>query len=528
MLVYTSEASLKEIRHLSSSSSISITTNGVSKSDSTEPPGKKAKLLKSPSLSPNKPINDEGLALPMYLKAFIEQDRRILDEDIKEQQLLKETNHKKKVTLHSKMKNHYQLLPFTDMKILEESEEGQNNDTLPEDFENRFEFIPMEWLARYFSNPANVSPIDTSSTVCVHGKLDLKRIQDVKAVSVQVAEQFFQLAQNDSKTITTTKRLNGKDAICEICVRGQLRSMKLERNMLSDHIIINEGLKQSVTNTSKEGEGYWVGKVTLKKWRTYAREHLKDKIDQEDMQFLANMNKFVPNNSEKQRDSIGDEVKAKLAKIGTDIIVSSDEVHEGSSTSNNVGDDVHNGSSNGINSSTSTTTNGHTNHHIIPQTGNAPKSNADELNDLNSIKAELEPPTPQTVNAPKSNAEELNDLIQWPSSSPPQYPPGGEYFNFDIICPHGNLCIAESKRKLVTAEVWQKLSSYFTHPRMFTENESLCPSCIANDDKARLAIEAKKEVANQQKNLLSDILNERNRPTWARASLNRVYIIPRK
>ena len=170
-----------------------------------------------------------------------------------------------------------------------------------------------------------------------------------------------------------------------------------------------------------------------------------------------------------------DEVKAKLAKIGTDIIVSSDEVHEGGSSNNENG--VHNGSSNGIINISAATTNGHQ-HHIIP----------------------------------------------W-SSSPH---PGGEYFNFDIICPHGNLCIAESKRKLVTAEVWQKLSSYFTHPRMFTENESLCPSCIANDDKARLAIEAKKEIANQQKNLLSDILNERNRPTWARSSLNRVYIIPRK
>ena len=157
-----------------------------------------------------------------------------------------------------------------------------------------------------------------------------------------------------------------------------------------------------------------------------------------------------------------EEVKAKLAKIGTDIIVSSDDVHEGSNN------EVHNGS-NGINGSAATNGHRHT----------------------------------------------------WPS-------PIGEYFNFDIVCPHGNLCIAESKRKLVTAEVWQKLSSYFTHPRMFTENESLCPSCIANDDKARLAIEAKKEIANQQKNLLSDILNERNRPTWARASLNRVYIIPRK
>ena len=295
MLVYTSEASLKEIRHLSSSSSISITTNGVSKSDSTEPPGKKAKLLKSPSLSPNKPINDEGLALPMYLKAFIEQDRRILDEDIKEQQLLKETNHKEKVTLHSKMKNHYQLLPFIDMKIMESGQNETPEEENGEDIENRFEFVPMEWLARYFSNPANVSPIDTSSTVCVHGKLDLKRIQDVKAVSVQVADQFFQLAQNDSKA---TKRL-GKDAICEICVRGQLRTMKLERNMLIDNKIINDGLKQSVT--SEEGEGYWVGKVTLKKWRTYARELLKDKIDKEDIQFLENMTKFVSND---KRDSL--------------------------------------------------------------------------------------------------------------------------------------------------------------------------------------------------------------------------------
>ena len=41
-------------------------------------------------------------------------------------------------------------------------------------------------------------------------------------------------------------------------------------------------------------------------------------------------------------------------------------------------------------------------------------------------------------------------------------------------------------------------------------------------------VEAKKEIANQQKYLLSDIFYERNRPTWASASLNRVYIIPRE
>ena len=37
-----------------------------------------------------------------------------------------------------------------------------------------------------------------------------------------------------------------------------------------------------------------------------------------------------------------------------------------------------------------------------------------------------------------------------------------------------------------------------------------------------------RDIANRQKNLLSDIFYERNRPTWDRESLNRIYIIPRK
>ena len=37
-----------------------------------------------------------------------------------------------------------------------------------------------------------------------------------------------------------------------------------------------------------------------------------------------------------------------------------------------------------------------------------------------------------------------------------------------------------------------------------------------------------RDIANRQKNLLSDIFYERNRPTWDRDNLDRVYIIPRK
>ena len=40
--------------------------------------------------------------------------------------------------------------------------------------------------------------------------------------------------------------------------------------------------------------------------------------------------------------------------------------------------------------------------------------------------------------------------------------------------------------------------------------------------------EEKKELAAAQKSALSDILNERNRPSWSKSSLNKVYLIPRR
>ncbi len=42
------------------------------------------------------------------------------------------------------------------------------------------------------------------------------------------------------------------------------------------------------------------------------------------------------------------------------------------------------------------------------------------------------------------------------------------------------------------------------------------------------AHEERRELAAAQKNALNDVLNERNRPTWAKASLNKVYLIPRE
>ena len=88
--------------------------------------------------------------LPMYLKAFIEQDRRLLENELQERILLKQTKHKEQASLKSKMKGIYEKLPFQ----LEQIENGD-----PDESQKSFEFIPMEWLIQYFSNPSRVTPI---------------------------------------------------------------------------------------------------------------------------------------------------------------------------------------------------------------------------------------------------------------------------------------------------------------------------------------------------------------------------------
>ena len=85
----------------------------------------------------------------MYLKAFIEQDRRILEDELQAKLLLKQTKHKEQASLKSKMKGIYEKLP-----VLESSESEEKQ---------KFEFIPMDWLMQYFSNPARVTPIGKTS-----------------------------------------------------------------------------------------------------------------------------------------------------------------------------------------------------------------------------------------------------------------------------------------------------------------------------------------------------------------------------
>ena len=178
----------------------------------------------------------------------------------------------------------------------------------------------MEWLVRYFSNPSSPPPIDMSPSMCVHGNLDLNKIQDVKAVDDNLAEELYRevmkpdVDQSGGGGDLTEKLTHEK--LCGLCVRNRCRSMKLARSLSVDHKIITELLKQPVggalatpqTNgnsnlgTDDDGEDtnadtteangddeklFWVGKNTLKKWRALAREALDEKMRLEAVLYLG-------------------------------------------------------------------------------------------------------------------------------------------------------------------------------------------------------------------------------------------------
>ena len=189
----------------------------------------------------------------------------------------------------------------------------------------------------------------------------------------------------------------------------------------------------------------------------------------------------------KSRTSIV-EVQSKLAKVGTDVIVPDSAANTDNGAANAEAE-----------TSVSATTN-----------GNGNTLNGDHEEDMET-----------TTN---SSALASNGLNGQNGNGSADYL---EYFNSDIICHHGQLCIQEVKRKLVCGNVWKKFKSYFPTARAFPKSSMPCNFCMENDDKVKKAIEYKKELANSQKNALSDIFNERCRPSWARTTTERVYLVPR-
>ncbi|KAG8569574.1 hypothetical protein GDO81_014465 [Engystomops pustulosus] len=144
------------------------------------------------------------------------------------------------------------------------------------DFEvpdNAYEFIPLDWLQKWLDESTPSKPIDNSKYLCTHGKLHPDKISSMKRISEYAAEVFFQRYDGGP-------RLKA-ESLCKDCVVERCRVLRLKNQLNEDHKTIANMVKVTVTS----GEGFWIGKASLRRWRQLATEQLgqEDEFEQGDV-----------------------------------------------------------------------------------------------------------------------------------------------------------------------------------------------------------------------------------------------------
>ncbi|XP_067243976.1 ubiquitin carboxyl-terminal hydrolase 48 isoform X1 [Chanodichthys erythropterus] len=101
-------------------------------------------------------------------------------------------------------------------------------------------------------------------------------------------------------------------------------------------------------------------------------------------------------------------------------------------------------------------------------------------------------------------------------------------FNEDILCYHGGLSILENDRRLVSAEVWNKLRMYFPKAPEFTQHHEPCQQCMRLEREGKENEALNRMMANEQKSSLLNLFQEKNRPTlqkWPQDT-DLLFIVP--
>lgn len=125
-----------------------------------------------------------------------------------------------------------------------------------------YEWISTKWLRDWMNDKIETPPVDNSSLLCPHGKLDPNEVINAKRININTADEIF-------RQYGGFPRLQS-DSLCINCVREQCRRIRFETRLGDDYKFVSEALKSQSSNSEKF---YWVGRRSLLRWRTLAVQH---------------------------------------------------------------------------------------------------------------------------------------------------------------------------------------------------------------------------------------------------------------
>ncbi|XP_029948183.1 ubiquitin carboxyl-terminal hydrolase 48 [Salarias fasciatus] len=184
-----------------------------------------------------------GVDVPAFLQRLVDQDNHRFEEWCSEMADMRKQSVDKGKAKHEEVKELYELLTARD---------GEP-----------FEFVPLDWLKKWLDDSTATKEIDTAHFLCSHGKLHPDKVADAKRVSLRAAQLLYERYGGGP-------RLDGS-SLCRECVSQRCRVLRLKNQLTEDYKEVSNLVKRCPS-----GQGFWVGKASLRSWKQLALEQLEE------------------------------------------------------------------------------------------------------------------------------------------------------------------------------------------------------------------------------------------------------------
>ncbi|KAM9800640.1 ubiquitin carboxyl-terminal hydrolase 48-like isoform X1 [Syngnathus typhle] len=228
--------------------------------------------------------------VPEFLQRLVDQDNHKFEEWCSEMSAMRKQSVDKGKAKHEEVRELYELLPAPD---------GEP-----------YEFIPLDWLKKWLDDSTATKKIDNSHFLCSHGKLHPDKVGDAKRVSQTAGRVLYERYGGGP-------RLDGS-TLCRECVQQRCRVLRLKNQLNEDYKEVSNLVKRTIS-----GEGFWVGKASLRSWRQLALEQLeKDEHESQPSNGQSNGNGPHGNNSQDCSPEVSEGNEEEMKTFNDDIVCS--------------------------------------------------------------------------------------------------------------------------------------------------------------------------------------------------------------
>ncbi|XP_017788014.1 PREDICTED: ubiquitin carboxyl-terminal hydrolase 48-like [Habropoda laboriosa] len=136
-----------------------------------------------------------------------------------------------------------------------------------------YQWIPSDWLSKWLNGHLSIDgvpPIDNSTLMCPHYRLDPLKVNRAKCMPLAAADLLFDKYRGGPRL--------DENSFCEVCVKRRYKLLRFKISLERDYKEVSE-LIRNFKETSETS--YIVGADSLRSWRRLAMEKFMDDLEQE-------------------------------------------------------------------------------------------------------------------------------------------------------------------------------------------------------------------------------------------------------